>query len=239
MKSYFRILAIAAILGTVGFLATIGLLSVLFGGKTDSFAPKTSADAAGWVQAIGSVIAILASYHLGSRQAAEVQRREAAALAAQEEKQHALGKLVQASSEQALKPIELMLSLPDAEEVTYLFPGARGVIARARSALEAIPKAEVDPPANLQYIAGIASCLANIETDMERLESSIAQSRREVAYLPDVVDGEIAEACSLFHLRLRHISFEIHTYLQKLGVPTERPRPSATGESAQAAGTNA
>lgn len=239
MKSYVLILAKASALGIVGLFAAVGLLSFLFAKQTDSFVPKNSADAASWVQAIGSVIAILASYHLGARQAAEVQRREAAALAAQKEKQQSLGKLVQASSEEALMPIELMLSLPDSQEVTYFFPGARSVISRVRSALEAIPIAEVNPPENMQYIAGITSRLANVETDMERLESSIAKSRIESAYLPSVIDREIEEACSLFHVRLRHLSIEIHAYLQKLGVPTERPHPFAVGESTQAAGTNA
>ncbi|WP_338618989.1 hypothetical protein [Achromobacter sp. E1] len=69
MKTYARTIAVAVAVGIVGFFAAVGLVSVLFAPQVDSFAPKNSADAAAWIQAVGSIIAIGASYWLGERQA--------------------------------------------------------------------------------------------------------------------------------------------------------------------------
>lgn len=69
LKRAARMLAITVGLGCLGYFATVGIMSVLFAHRTDSFVPKESADAAAWVQAVGSVAAIAASYLLGMHQA--------------------------------------------------------------------------------------------------------------------------------------------------------------------------
>ncbi|MFY3289123.1 hypothetical protein ACOTEE_27740 [Achromobacter xylosoxidans] len=68
MKTYAKYLAGAAALAAAGFLLAVGLMSVLFKAKVGAFAPSTSADAAAWIGAIGSVFAIAASYWLGESQ---------------------------------------------------------------------------------------------------------------------------------------------------------------------------
>ncbi|EJO31726.1 hypothetical protein [Achromobacter marplatensis] len=67
-----RTLATAAALaasGVLAFFATVGFMSVHFAQRQDSFVPTSSADAAGWIQAVGSIVAIVASYLLGRKQA--------------------------------------------------------------------------------------------------------------------------------------------------------------------------
>ncbi|MGE8565215.1 MAG: hypothetical protein ACN6PV_02050 [Achromobacter sp.] len=75
MKRYARTACIAVALGLVGFFATVGLLNILFATQTGSFAPKNSADAASWVQAIGSIAAIVGAFWIGAWQARENQRQ--------------------------------------------------------------------------------------------------------------------------------------------------------------------
>lgn len=65
---YAKYLAGAAALASCGFLLAVGLMSVLFQTKTGAFAPSTSADAASWVQAIGSIGAILGAFFVGAHQ---------------------------------------------------------------------------------------------------------------------------------------------------------------------------
>lgn len=75
MKVKVTMFAMAATLAVLGFLMAVGLMSLLFAPQVDSFAPKSSADAAAWVQAIGSVFAIYCSFRLGAWQAQEAQRQ--------------------------------------------------------------------------------------------------------------------------------------------------------------------
>lgn len=69
MKRCARMIAIGVAMGILGFFVTVGVLTVLLAPGIDSFALKTSADAAGWVQAIGSIVAIVAAYFIGADQA--------------------------------------------------------------------------------------------------------------------------------------------------------------------------
>ncbi len=52
---------IAAAITLIAFLAAIGAMTLLFAPSVDSFAPKTSGDAAAWTQAVAAAIAIFAS----------------------------------------------------------------------------------------------------------------------------------------------------------------------------------
>lgn len=57
-----------------GFLLGVGLMSVLFNEKTGTFAPSSSQDAAGWVQAVGSIAAIVMAYLVGAKQAKDARQ---------------------------------------------------------------------------------------------------------------------------------------------------------------------
>ncbi|WP_241068330.1 hypothetical protein [Achromobacter insuavis] len=61
--------AIAVLLGAIGFTFAIGALTLIFAPKPGAYAPMNSSDAAAWIQAIGSIAAIVAAYWLGERQA--------------------------------------------------------------------------------------------------------------------------------------------------------------------------
>ncbi|MGB3432409.1 hypothetical protein [Achromobacter sp.] len=58
-------------LALAGFVGAVGALTLIFAPATGAYAPVTSSDAASWVQAVGSIIAIIASYWLGERQASK------------------------------------------------------------------------------------------------------------------------------------------------------------------------
>ena len=61
--------AIAFLLGFAGFILAIGVLTLVFAPKAGAYAPVNSSDAAAWIQAIGSIGAIIGAFMLGSRQA--------------------------------------------------------------------------------------------------------------------------------------------------------------------------
>ncbi|WP_438859308.1 hypothetical protein [Achromobacter spanius] len=64
-----KYVAIALAIAVIGFFSSIGVLTYIFDRPIGTFAPSTSADAAGWVQAIGSIGAIVAAYFYGADQA--------------------------------------------------------------------------------------------------------------------------------------------------------------------------
>jgi len=173
LNVYVRTIAVAVILGAVAFFATIGLVTVLFNVQTDAFVPKNSADVASWMQAIGSVIAILASYHLGARQAAEAKRQEAERQATQKARQTSIGTLVQSVSDRALKSIGLLL-IPQGDPIlAILTPGEGRVIEESLRALRAIPMQEIDPPKNVEHVAGIISSLTHVQTFIQQIDVAL------------------------------------------------------------------
>jgi hypothetical protein len=65
---------IAVLLGAAGFIFAIGTLTFVFAPKTGAYAPTSSSDAASWIQAIGSIGAIVGAFFLGKRQAQEARQ---------------------------------------------------------------------------------------------------------------------------------------------------------------------
>lgn len=235
MKTYARPIALAVALCIVGFFAAVGLMSVLFAPQADSFAPKNSADAAGWVQAIGSVVAILASYHLGSRQAAGAQRQEAERLKAQVAKQHSLGTLVQTSTEQVLHIMELMLRVAARPGVIDMFPAATNIANSALTVLRAIPMSDVDPPANMRHIAGIISTLEGMQDAMDDLHSKHRRcSERQDLTSEDVI-RTMENHCFFFKHKLKYQAGNIHDHLSALGFPSSRTHPIYGAEEVEPA----
>lgn len=224
MRNYGRTFAIAAALGIVGFFAAIGLMSVLFTSQTDTFAPKNSADAAGWVQAIGSIIAILASYHLGSRQAAEARRQETERLEARAAKQHSMGTLVQTSTDEVLHLIELMLPIAATPAVIDMFAPAKAMANTALTTLQAIPMTDVDPPA-MGHIAGIISGLQDMQEAMNVLQSQRIKVRESLDISPFDVARSVENYCFFFKHKLKYQAAKIHDHLSALGFPSSRAHP--------------
>ncbi|MEN4919422.1 hypothetical protein ABE485_12170 [Achromobacter spanius] len=225
MRSHARTIAIAAALGIVGYFTAIGLMTVLFAPQMDSLAPKTSADAAGWVQAIGSIIAILASYHLGSRQAAQAQRQEAERQAARLAKQQSFGALVLTSTDQILNALELMMGAKADPRVVHMFPATRTIADKVLTSLQAIPMTEVEPPANMLHITGIISSLQHLKQAMDLFDSLCEQARADSALEPDDVERQIRDCCWSFAHKVTVTAANIHDHLQALGVPSSRPHP--------------
>lgn len=60
---------LAAGAGVLAFFFSIGLLTFLLDERIGSFVPKSSGDGASWIQAIGSIAAIIGSYVVGKSQA--------------------------------------------------------------------------------------------------------------------------------------------------------------------------
>ncbi|RSE88610.1 hypothetical protein [Achromobacter denitrificans] len=69
IQAFARYGVIALALALAGFIGAIGVLTLIFAPKSGAYAPTTSSDAAAWLQAGGSIVAIFASYWLGERQA--------------------------------------------------------------------------------------------------------------------------------------------------------------------------
>ncbi len=69
MNAYAKFIAYAVVLSIGGFLLAVGLMTVAVAPTSSAFAPVNSADAAGWVQAIGSIAAIVAAFLIGAKQA--------------------------------------------------------------------------------------------------------------------------------------------------------------------------
>ncbi|WP_434646894.1 hypothetical protein [Achromobacter piechaudii] len=69
MNAYAKFIAYAVVLSIVGFFLAVGLMTVTVAPTSSAFAPVNSADAAGWVQAIGSIAAIVAAFLIGAKQA--------------------------------------------------------------------------------------------------------------------------------------------------------------------------
>lgn len=74
-RAVLRYGTIALLLGAAGFFLTIGAMTIALAPNTAAYAPITSSDAAAWIQAIGSIIAIGAAYWLGERQAAHTRQQ--------------------------------------------------------------------------------------------------------------------------------------------------------------------
>lgn len=66
---------IALALTLAGFIGAVGLLTLLFAPKAGAYAPVNSADAASWIQAVGSIAAIVGAFWIGTWQAGENQRQ--------------------------------------------------------------------------------------------------------------------------------------------------------------------
>lgn len=69
MRTVTKLGAAALLLSAIGFVGAIGVLTLVFAPRSGAYAPTSSSDAAAWVQAIGSIAAIVGAFVLGNWQA--------------------------------------------------------------------------------------------------------------------------------------------------------------------------
>lgn len=67
-RAFLKYGAIALLLSVAGSILAIGFLTILLDGFSSRLWPSTSSDLASWIQAIGSIGAIVGAYFLGSKQ---------------------------------------------------------------------------------------------------------------------------------------------------------------------------
>ncbi|WP_026641136.1 hypothetical protein [Bordetella petrii] len=90
MQKMLKYAAAALALIAIGYLSGVGLMSVVFTSTTGTFSPSNSGEAAAWIQAIGTIVAITASFFLG-RQQAEAAHRSALDLDRQRQTRREIG----------------------------------------------------------------------------------------------------------------------------------------------------
>lgn len=69
MRTVTKLGVAASLLSAIGFVGAIGVLTLVFAPRSGAYAPTSSSDAAAWVQAIGSIAAIVGAFVLGNWQA--------------------------------------------------------------------------------------------------------------------------------------------------------------------------
>lgn len=74
MLTVAKYFATALLLGGLGFVGAIGTLTLLFGPNAGTYAPANSSDAAAWIQAVGSIGAIIGAFFLGARQSKDARK---------------------------------------------------------------------------------------------------------------------------------------------------------------------
>lgn len=176
MKRYAKYLAGAAALTTVGFLLAVGLMSVLFSKKTGTFAPTSSADAASWVQAIGSIAAILSAYHLGSRQASEARRRTE--LQANEKANRRRANLIftETTCNRVLLTAFRILERRPSPEWRNAVPVAIRETTSGLAGLREIPHSEIEPPEKVKHLTEIRAALEALLTAQQTCADAIEKS---------------------------------------------------------------
>ena len=73
-RAFVKYGAIALMLGATGFVLGIGILTLVFAPKTGTFAPVNGSDAAAWIQAVGSIGAIIGAFLLGTKQSNDARK---------------------------------------------------------------------------------------------------------------------------------------------------------------------
>lgn len=75
IRAFLKYGSVALLLCVVAFVLAIGTLTLAFDPKIGTYAPKSSSDAASWIQAIGSIGAIIGAFLIGERQAKRERNR--------------------------------------------------------------------------------------------------------------------------------------------------------------------
>lgn len=186
-------------LASVSFFATIGVVAVAFSPKGAAFTPNTASDIAAWIQAVGSIAAIIGAFLIGERQADKA-RDDAENARAKDEKSkqdaqlavitllYRCGKLLDAAREKD------MYSLRYAWEKTL-----KNNVHAALGAFDAMPLHEMKSSARVLAAARVRSAV---------------QSMYDVAAnnMEDIVARDDPESEAAFHA----ISDEIETQVHEL-----------------------
>lgn len=150
-------IALALALG--GFVSAIGVLTFVFAPMTGAYAPVSSADAAAWIQAVGSIAAIIGSFWLGRRQAEEARRLAVTmAVSAKIERERAYYKIVDLLY-YALENIGVEMKKSDYEQAFQSIweHHARSRCGGLTAAFDALPLHELGSSSRILYASELRS----------------------------------------------------------------------------------
>lgn len=177
MKTYAKYLAGAVALAAAGFLLAVGVMSVLFKAKTGAFAPSTSADAASWVQAIGSIAAILSAYHLGARRAAQDKRQAEIHAFEKANRQEAILTLIEATCDRVLHTAQMITGFEPGHEWRIVLPLGMSETSAGLDTLRGIPHAEFNPPDRVKHLSEIRAALETLLAQQRTCAEVIERNR--------------------------------------------------------------
>lgn len=214
MKRYAKYLAGAIALATVGFLLAVGLLSVIFSAKTGTYAPSTSADAASWVQAIGSIAAILSAYHLGGRQAAEARRQADLQAFEKASRREAILVLIETTCDRVLHTAKMIVDYEPGAEWAVLLPVGISEATSGLDTLRGIPHAEFDPPERVKYLSEIRAAFIKLVASQQECATVIDDHLKVLAikdYLARAAalersELDVTKACEQLRAQTRYIA---------------------------------
>ncbi len=162
---------------SVSFFAAIGVVTVLFAPKGAAFTSNISSDIAAWVQAVGSIAAIIGAFLIGERQA-NMAREEADKARATNEKSkqdaqlavitllHRFGKLFEAAREEGMFNLRL-------EWEKTLKNNVRATL----HAFDAMPLHEMNSSARVLAAARVRSAVQSIyDVTASNVEDMVAMS---------------------------------------------------------------
>lgn len=202
--------AIAIGLAATGFLVAVGLMSVLFTAHTSSFSPKSSADAAGWVQAIGSIVAILASYHLGGRQAAAAQRQADELAQEKKSRQQSIDQLVVQAINNAKLAVAWLTERPTGDQDwQYHLPYVVDSIQAALGTLRTIPVVELIPVTKSSYVTDMVAVVTHILHAVNSCQSKLDKITSYTGIRTASKESEVVNAHNV-------LQDQIHAYLKAL-----------------------
>ncbi|MFY2569186.1 hypothetical protein [Achromobacter ruhlandii] len=224
MKTYAKYLAGAVALAAAGFLLAVGLISVLFKAKTGTFAPSTSADAASWVQAIGSIAAILSAYHLGGKQASEARRQADRQAFERESRREAILVLVETTCDRIVQTAIKVLEREPGEVWAVVLPICIAETSSGLDTLRGIPHAEFDPPASVKHVSEIRAATQRLLADQQACMEVVEAHVKALAiddYIKRMVSVDKSQqalkaACDLLQLKTHHIASTISRERQAL-----------------------
>ncbi|SAL83925.1 hypothetical protein AWB67_06542 [Caballeronia terrestris] len=128
--------------------------------------PESSHGLAAWVQAVGSILAIVGAYFIGERQASAAQRQFDANLRAREQVRRlayvAIGRVAMDAANELKRPFEGNSSDP----LLLSFTASPGRLLDAADALKQIPLHEVGSAEAISAIAGLRATLLSLNDRM-------------------------------------------------------------------------
>lgn len=186
MKKIGRIAIFGIIGALLAFFASIGLMTFLFFPNWVGIAPQSGAEAAGWVQAIGSIVAIAASYFVGAHQARKTHESALALYELDRKRIHQGSRAVVYQLIREARGVEFAAQGREPEKfrhawLSYIRPG----IETALQAFDAMPKYELGEVRFVQAAFEVRSTVAQLMTNVQDLMNTWPPSSSWAEYADD------------------------------------------------------